>query len=53
LRSEVWGKRGLKDFQAKVLRSFYNSALLRADVKQEIKDFMMGHARLGARGHYD
>jgi hypothetical protein len=35
-----------------MLRSFYNSALLRADLKQEVKDLMMGHQRLGARGHY-
>ena len=42
-----------KEFKTKSLRSFYNSALLRADIKTEVKDLMMGHARLGARGHYD
>ena len=43
----------LKDFKTKSLRSFYNSTLLRADIKTEVKDLMMGHAKLGARGHYD
>jgi site-specific recombinase XerD len=41
-----------KQFQTKALRSFYNSALLRANPTQEIKDVMMGHARLSARKHY-
>jgi hypothetical protein len=39
-------------FKTKMLRSFYNSALLRADIKNEVKDLLMGHQRLGARGHY-
>ena len=26
--------------------------MLRADFKSEVKDIMMGHMRLGARGHY-
>lgn len=43
-----------KEFQTKSLRSFYNSALLRASVQpQEVKDLMFGHGRKGARGHYD
>ena len=43
-----------KEFKTKVLRSFYNSALLRASVSpQELKDLMFGHGRKGARGHYD
>lgn len=43
-----------KEFQTKSLRSFYNSALLRAGVQpQELKDLMLGHQRRGARGHYD
>jgi hypothetical protein len=43
-----------KEFQTKSLRSFYNSALLRASVSpQELKDLMFGHGRKGARGHYD
>lgn len=41
-----------KGFKTKMLRSLYNSALLRADIKSEVKDIMMGHMRLGARGHY-
>jgi len=41
-----------KTFKTKMLRSLYNSALLRADLKSEVKDIMMGHMRLGARGHY-
>jgi hypothetical protein len=43
-----------KKFKTKMLRSFYNSALLRAKIQpQEIKDLMMGHQRRGARSHYD
>lgn len=42
-----------KEFNTKALRSFYNSALLRAQVQpQEIKDVMMGHDRGQSRGHY-
>jgi integrase len=46
-------KAGIRDFKTKALRSFYNSALLRADLKQECKDLMMGHERASARSHYD
>ena len=53
LAERTFGKEKAKDFKTKALRSFYNSALLRSDIKSEIKDLMMGHARLGARGHYD
>lgn len=43
-----------EEFKTKALRSFYNSALLRASVSpQELKDLMFGHGRKGARGHYD
>ena len=43
-----------KKFKTKQLRSFYNSALLRANIQpQELKDVMMGHGRKGARKHYD
>lgn len=42
-----------KEFQTRMLRSFYNSALLRAKIQpQEIKDLMMGHEREGARANY-
>ena len=38
----------------KHLRSFYNSALLRACIQpQEVKDLMFGRGKKGARGHYD
>lgn len=47
------GKDKGEAFKTKMLRSFYNSALLRADLKEEIKDIMMGHQRQGARAHYD
>jgi hypothetical protein len=41
-------------FKTKMLRSFYNSALLRANIQpQEVKDLMFGHQRRGARSHYD
>jgi hypothetical protein len=53
LAEKTFGAEKAKQFKTKALRSFYNSALLRADIKSEIKDLMMGHARLGARGHYD
>ena len=54
LAVRTFGEEKAKEFQTKQLRSFYNSALLRAKIQpQEIKDLMMGHARLGARGHYD
>lgn len=46
-------KAGIQEFQTKALRSFYNSALLRADLKEECKDLMMGHERQSARKHYD
>lgn len=54
LAEKAFGKTSEKSktFKTKMLRSLYNSALLRADLKQEIKDLMMGHQRLGARGHY-
>jgi tRNA splicing endonuclease len=43
-----------KQFKTKVLRSFYNSALLKASIQpQEVKDLMFGHQRRGARSHYD
>ena len=41
-----------KQFHTKALRSFYNSALLRAKTPSETKDLMMGHLRQGARAHY-
>jgi len=53
LAAKTFGAEKAKQFKTKALRSFYNSALLRADIKSEVKDLMMGHARLGARGHYD
>ena len=53
LAEKTFGKDKAKEFKTKALRSFYNSALLRADIKTEVKDLLMGHARLGARGHYD
>jgi hypothetical protein len=53
LAERTFGKDKAKDFKTRALRSFYNSALLRADIKSEVKDLMMGHARLSARKHYD
>ena len=54
LAIKTFGEEKGKNFKTKALRSFYNSALLRAGVQpQEIKDVMMGHQRRGARGHYD
>src|SRR3990170_2672780 len=53
LAEKTFGAEKAKDFKTKALRSFYNSALLRADIKTEVKDLMMGHARQSARKHYD
>lgn len=52
LAEKALGTEKPKEFQTKMLRSLYNSVLLRADIKQEVKDLMIGHQRLGARGHY-
>ncbi|MCW3984643.1 MAG: tyrosine-type recombinase/integrase [Candidatus Bathyarchaeota archaeon] len=54
LAQKTFSEDKAKDFKTKALRSFYNSALLRAGVSpQELKDLMFGHGRKGARGHYD
>jgi len=53
LAVKAFGSDKAKDFKTKALRSFYNSALLRADLKEECKDLMMGHERKSARKHYD
>ena len=54
LAIKTFGTEKAKIFRTKALRSFYNSALLRASIQpQELKDLMMGHGRKGARGHYD
>lgn len=52
LAEKSLSKEKAENFKTKMLRSFYNSKLLRADLKQEVKDLMLGHQRLGARGHY-
>jgi integrase len=52
LAVRTFGAEKAKQFKTKSLRSFYNSALLRSGTKGEIKDVMMGHKRMGARGHY-
>jgi hypothetical protein len=53
LAEKAFGAEKAKDFKTKALRSFYNSALLRADLKEECKDLMMGHERQSARKYYD
>jgi integrase len=53
LAVKTFGKEKAKQFKTKALRSFYNSALLRAGIQAEIKDLMMGHGRKGARKAYD
>lgn len=53
LALKAFGQEKAKEFKTKALRSAYNSALLRANVSpQELKDVMLGHKRLGARGSY-
>lgn len=51
LCEKVYSER-VGEFKTKNFRSSYNDALLRADIKQELKDVMMGHKRESARGHY-
>jgi hypothetical protein len=54
LAKKAFGKEKANDFKTKSLRSFYNSALLRAGIQpQELKGFLMGHQRRGARKKYD
>jgi integrase len=52
LFTKTFGAEKAKEFKTKSLRSFYNSALLRADIKSEVKDLMMGHERASARKNY-
>jgi integrase len=53
LYERTFGKQKAKEFRTKSLRSFYNSALLRANIQpQELKDVMMGHERASARKNY-
>jgi integrase len=54
LAEKTFGTDKAKEFKTKSLRSFYNSALLRAGIQpQELKDLMFGHARQSARKYYD
>ena len=53
LAEKTFGAEKAKEFKTKALRSYYNSALLPSGIEQEVKDLLMGHARMGARGHYD
>jgi integrase len=53
LFEKTFGKQRAREFRTKSLRSFYNSALLRANIQpQELKDVMMGHERASARKNY-
>jgi site-specific recombinase XerD len=53
LAEKTFGPEKARLFKTKALRSAYNSALLRADLKPECKDLMMGHERQSARKAYD
>jgi hypothetical protein len=54
LAEKAFGKEKAEEFETRSLRSFCNSALLRAGIKpQEVKDLMFRHGRKGARSHYD
>jgi site-specific recombinase XerD/uncharacterized coiled-coil protein SlyX len=53
LAEKTFGVEKAKLFKTKALRSAYNSALLRADIKNEVKDLLMGHTRISARKSYD
>ena len=53
LAVKTFGETKAEEFQTKNLRQSYNSALLRANIQpQELKDLLMGHARLSARKSY-
>lgn len=53
LFGRTFGAVKAKEFKTKSLRSFFNSALLRANIQpQELKDVMFGHERAGARKNY-
>lgn len=53
LFKRTFGEARAQEFKTKSLRSFFNSALLRANIQpQEIKDVMFGHERAGARKNY-
>jgi integrase len=52
LFEKTFGAEKAKEYQTRSLRSFYNSALLRAKIQpQELKNRMMGHD-IGVQGHY-
>jgi len=53
LCKKAHGEEKCKRFKTKSLRGSFNDTLLRTEIKQEIKDLMMGHKRAGARGHYE
>ncbi len=53
LFKRTFGEERAKEFKTKNLRSFFNGALLRANIEpQEKKDIMLGHERHGARKNY-
>src|SRR4030066_137137 len=52
LARKAFASEKAKEFKTKSLRSFYNSALLRADIKTEVKDLMMGPERASAWKNY-
>jgi integrase len=53
LYEKTFGIEKANEYQTRTLRSFYNSALLRAKIQpQEVKDLLMGHDREGARANY-
>jgi integrase/uncharacterized coiled-coil protein SlyX len=54
LFAKTFGEEKGAEFETRSLRSFYNSALLRAKIQpQEVKDLLMGHSRGGARDNYN
>jgi integrase/uncharacterized coiled-coil protein SlyX len=54
LFAKTFGEEKGAEFETRSLRSFYNSALLRAKIQpQEVKGLLMGHSRGGARDNYN
>jgi site-specific recombinase XerD len=50
--TKTYGEEEAQKFKTKSLRDAYNDALLRAPIKQEVKDTLFGHKRQGAREKY-
>ena len=53
LCGRAFGEDAARKFKTKNFRDSFNDSLLKADIKQEIKDRFMGHKPESAKGHYE